>query len=187
MLPSPFPCWFIHEALSKSQNSILCHIHPLVPQSLWAILLPEFLLTLLINSQEKKNLSVVGYGDCGGGGKKGAPSPGGVHQLLSPSAASPAGAKPCPCLRHSRCRDPAHIPGRSSTHSCSPSIHQDNPIKSFTGRTWRWQQHIITNISSLYMVIIYSIFFISAIQTEDYFMLDIILIFDPFPPQLKKD
>lgn len=30
-------------------------------------------------------------------------------------------------------------------------------------------------------------FFISAIQTEDYFMLDIILIFDPFPPQLKKD
>lgn len=25
-------------------------------------------------------------------------------------------------------------------------------------------------------------FFISATQTEDYFMLDIILIFDPFPP-----
>lgn len=35
--------------------------------------------------------------------------------------------------------------------------------------------------------IFYFFFFISAIQTEDYFMLDIILIFDPFLPQLKKD
>lgn len=34
---------------------------------------------------------------------------------------------------------------------------------------------------------IFYFFFISAIQTEDYFMLDIILIFDPFSPQLKKD
>lgn len=93
---------------------------------------------------------------------------GGGQQLLSPSAASPGGAKLRPCLRHSRsprqprCRDPAHIPVRSSTPSRSPSIHQDNPIKSFTARTWRWQQHIITNISSLYVVIIYSIFFLSV-------------------------
>lgn len=131
---------------------------------------------------------MVGYGNCKGGGKKELqeqppmweqPA---LGQPLSASAASPGGAKLCPCLRHSLSRDPAQIPVRSCTHSPSPSIHQDNPIKSFTGRTWRWQQHIITNISSLYVVIIYSIFFISAIQTEDYFMLDIILIFDPFPP-----
>lgn len=62
--------------------------------------------------------------------------------------------------RGGRCK--GQQPWAPQDTGCAPlpsaSIHQDNPIKSFTVRTWRWQQHIITNISSFYMVIIYSIF-----------------------------
>lgn len=156
MFPSLFPCWFSvppgmrHFLNSKILNPrasgpFFCQnffsLYPLIARggkNLWWDI-------AVVKEEEKRNT--------------GSTHPGGNTQPLSPSAASPGGSKPCPCLRHSRCRDPAQIPVRSSTHSCSPSIHQDNPIKSFTGRTWRWQQHIITNISSLYMVIIYSIFF----------------------------
>lgn len=115
--------------------------------------------------EKKTQKSVVGYGNCKRGGKKEPQEqpPRWEHPPSRPShplqhlkdqqSSVPVPGIPRAGTQHTSLGDPALIP------TLHPSIHQDNPIKSFTGRTWRWQQHIITNISSLYMVIIYSIFF----------------------------
>lgn len=128
-------------------------------------------------------------GQLGGTAPQGLPCLQGPQSLQGPHKdpkVSPSVPRPKMLQSPEQCREQQ---GAATPHTQqllpSTPIHQNNPLKSFTVRTWRWQQHIITNISSFYMVIIYSIFFlffISATQTEDYFMLDIILIFDPFFP-----
>lgn len=146
-------------------------------QSLRAVVLPDFLLTLLINTrggggksvvdmaiikeEEKETLRAVALAWEHSSCRRACSSPSDRLQHLQEVQNSDR-VLDLPGSHWSPGRHPARHRDR---HPCetqhvllSTSIYQDNPIKSFTVRTWRWQQHIITNISSFYMVIIYSIF-----------------------------
>ena len=138
-------------ALSKFKNRHHCarpHATSIPPsfQSLLSIILPEFLLTLLKNSQRGAwggGMSVVGYGNCKGGGKRN-PSPAASQPRSSPAqedpqqplgeaAAHPWGSKlrPCPGWPRSLGRHPARhapmaAPARGSATprdpACAPAL-----------------------------------------------------------------